>query len=74
MKTITIRRVGNGLSVILPAEMFAELGLSEGDEIVAKAGEGVIALSAAEPSFQRQMELAEEIMDEYAETLAELAK
>jgi antitoxin component of MazEF toxin-antitoxin module len=29
MKTITIRRVGNGLSVILPAEMFAELGLSE---------------------------------------------
>ena len=75
MNALKIRKVGNSLGVILPKEMLAELGLGEGDEVVAtKQGAKSFNLSVPEPEFARQMELAREIMEEYRDALAELAK
>ena len=75
MKKITkIERATQGFIVTLPEEMFAGLGLGAGDEIVVETAGNTIELSAPTPDFERQMQLAEEIMDEYAEALAELAR
>jgi putative addiction module antidote len=73
-KIAKIQRVERGFVLTLPEEMFAGLGLGAGDDIVAESTGNTIELSAAAPDFERQMELAEEIMDEYAEALAELAR
>ncbi len=75
MKKITkIERVERGFVVTLPEEMFAGLGLGAGDEVVVETTGNTIELSAPAPDFERQMALADEIMDEYAEALAELAR
>lgn len=74
MMSNTIRRIGKELFVPVPKEALAALGLGEGDEIVAKSRDGVVELSAPSADFSRQMKLADEIMDEYAEALAELAQ
>lgn len=74
MMSNTIRRIGKELFVPVSEEALAALGLGEGDEIVARARENVVELSAPAADFSRQMKLADEIMDEYAEALAELAQ
>lgn len=68
-----IRRIGDALVVAVSEEMLAGLGLREGDEGVARAGDRVIELSAVAPGHERLMRLAEKIMDQYDEALAELA-
>lgn len=75
MKPLKIRKIGNSLGLILPREMLAELGLGEGDEVVAvKQGHKAFSLSVPEPEFARQMEIARKGMKRYREALAELAK
>lgn len=75
MKPLKIRKIGNSLGVILPKEMLAELGLGEGDEMIARrVGPRSFSLSLPDSEFGRQMALAEEIMDDYRDALAELAK
>lgn len=75
MKALKIRKVGNSLGVILPKEMLAELGLGEGDELVAiKEGQRAFSLTASEPELARQLEIARKGMTRYRRALAELAK
>ena len=74
MTSNTIRRIGNELLVPVSEEMLATLGLSEGDEVVTKAGDGVIELSAPELDVERQLEIARRGMKKYRNALAELAK
>ncbi len=75
MKPLKIRKVGNSLGMILPRELLAELGLGEGDEVmITKEGHKAFSLTVPEEEFSRQMEMAEEIMEEYRDALAELAK
>jgi hypothetical protein len=42
--------------------------------VIAETTGNTIELSAPAPDFERQMALADEIMNEYAEALAELAR
>lgn len=75
MQHLKIRRIGNSLGVILPKEVLAELGLAEGDEfLLTRSPDGGVILNAPDDEFERQMDVAEDIMDRYQNALAELAR
>ena len=72
---IEIKRIGNSDGLILPRELMQRLDLKRGQQlhIVELAGGGFQVLPY-DPDFEKTMEIADEIMDEYKDTLAALAK
>jgi putative addiction module antidote len=74
MLQVTVRKVGNSLGMILPAEAVRELNLSEGDRLfLTKSPEG-LRLTPYDPSFEKKMEIARKGMRKYRNALRELAK
>ena len=73
--TLQVRKIGNSIGFILPKDMAARLDLKEGDRLflLEQPGGGFV-LTPHDPDFERSMELADEIMDKYRDTLAALAK
>jgi putative addiction module antidote len=72
---IEIKRIGNSDGFILPRELMQRLDLKRGQQlhITELAGGGFQALPY-DPDFEKTMEIAEEVMDEYRDALAALAK
>lgn len=72
---IEIKKIGNSDGVILPRELMQRLDLKRGQQlhISELAGGGFQALPY-DPDFETTMEIADEIMDDYRDTLAALAK
>jgi putative addiction module antidote len=72
---LEIKKVGNSDGLILPRELMRRLDLKRGQQlhITELAGGGFQALPY-DPDFEKTMEAADEIMDEYRDTLAALAK
>jgi putative addiction module antidote len=72
---IEIKKIGNSDGLVLPRELMQRLDLKRGQQlhITELAGGGFQALPY-DPDFERTMEIAEELMDEYRDTLAALAK
>ena len=72
---IEIKRIGNSDGLILPRELMQRLDLKRGQQlhIVELAGGGFQVLPY-DPDFEKTMEAADKIMDEYKDTLAALAK
>jgi putative addiction module antidote len=72
---VEIKKIGNSDGVILPRELMQRLDLKRGQQlhITELAGGGFQALPY-DPDFEKTMEIAEEIMDQYRDTLATLAK
>jgi antitoxin MazE len=72
---IEIKKIGNSDGVILPRELMQRLDLKRGQQlhVTELAGGGFQALPY-DPDFEKTMEIADEIMDEYRDTLAALAK
>jgi putative addiction module antidote len=72
---IEIKKIGNSEGLILPKELMQRLDLKRGQQlhIVELAGGGFQVLPY-NPDFEKTMALADEIMDEYRDTLAALAK
>jgi putative addiction module antidote len=72
---IEIKKIGNSDGLILPRELMQRLDLLRGQQlhIVELAGGGFQVLPY-DPDFEKTMNLAGEIMDEYRDTLAALAK
>jgi putative addiction module antidote len=72
---IEIKRVGNSDGLILPRELMQRLDLKRGQQLhVTELAGGGLQLLPYDPDFERTMEAADEIMDEYRDTFAELAK
>ncbi|KPL52221.1 AbrB/MazE/SpoVT family DNA-binding domain-containing protein [Prosthecomicrobium hirschii] len=72
---LEIRKIGNSTGLILPRDALAQLGLKLGDVVFAVAdGDGGLRLTPYDPEFEASMRLVDEIMDEYKDTLKELAK
>ena len=73
--TLQVRKIGNSIGFILPKDTAARLNLKEGDRLflLEQPGGGFV-LTPHDPDFERTMELADEIMDKYRDTLAALAK
>jgi putative addiction module antidote len=72
---VEIKKIGNSEGLILPRELMQRLDLKRGQQlhITELAGGGFQALPY-DPDFEKTMDIAEEIMDEYRDTLATLAK
>jgi len=72
---VEIKKIGNSDGVILPRELMQRLDLKRGQElhITELAGGGFQALPY-DSDFEKTIDIAEEIMDEYRDTLAALAK
>ena len=71
---IEIKKIGNSDGFILPCELMARLDLKRGQQlhITELAGGGFQALPY-DPDFEKTMNIADEVMDEYRYTLAALA-
>ena len=71
---LQIRRVGNSFGLVLPKEALAQLNVGEGDQLYITEAPGGFRLTAADPGFAKQMEVAEKGMRRYRNALRELAK
>jgi putative addiction module antidote len=72
---IEVKRIGNSDGFLLPREVMQRLDIKRGQafNLVELVGGG-LQLLPYDPDFQATMEVADEIMDEYRDTLATLAK
>lgn len=75
MLTFKITAMGASAGLILPQEAMARMKVQEGDTLcLTESPDGGYRLTPHDPDFERQMALAEEIMDEDRDILHALAK
>jgi putative addiction module antidote len=72
--SITIRRIGNSLGVILPKELLDHYGIKEGDSVDVERGEKAIELRPQNADLSEQLKAARIGMAKYRIALHELAK
>ena len=72
---LEIKKIGNSDGVILPRELMQRLDLKRGQQlhVVELAGGGFQAMPY-DPDFEKLMEIADQTMDEYRDTMSALAK
>lgn len=72
---IEIKRIGNSDGLILPRELMQRLDLKRGQELhLTELAGGGFQIVPYDPDFEKTLQAADEIMDEYRDTLATLAK
>ena len=72
---IEVKKIGNSTGLIFPKELLARLNLEQGQWLhVQEIPEGGVRLTPYDPDFDAAMELVDEVMDEYRDTLRVLAK
>ena len=74
MTTLTVRRVGNSLGVILPKDLLAKLSVDEGDRIFVSEMPDGMRISRSDPAFETKMQAAKKVMAKRYAALRELAK
>ena len=73
-KPLKLIPIGNSTGVILPKEVLRGLGAEQGDTISYSKTPAGIELRAADADFDRQMQVAREVMRRRRAALRELAK
>ncbi len=74
MATLKLTQIGNSLGVILPKELLAKMKLGKGDEVFITETPDGIQITPHDPAFEKQMEMARQLMKENRAVLRELAK
>ena len=74
MVQMTVRKIGNSLGVILPAEATAALQVAEGDKLFLTQSPEGFRITPYDPAFERQMKVAAKGMKKHRNALRELAK
>ncbi len=75
MIELRVIKVGASLGVQLPQEFLSRLQLTDGDRVIlTESPEGGYRLTAYDPEFEQQMQVAEDGMRRYSKTLEALAK
>lgn len=69
-----VRAVGDELSIVLPKEVVRELNLEASDKIFLVKTDNGYQLIKQDENLQKQMDIAEEIMQRYKNAFKELAK
>ena len=72
---VQLRKIGNSIGIILTKDVLARFRLSEGDRftVVQQPG-GEVKLVPYDDLHARGMEIARQVMKDYAGTMRELAK
>jgi len=72
---LEVKRIGNSDGLILPRELMQRLDIKRGQQFhVNELAGGGLQLLPYDPDFEKTLETADEVMDEYRDTLAALAK
>ena len=75
MLELKIRKVGNSLGVVLPKEAVSRLHANEGDRLfLIEAPDGAYQLTPYDPTFEKKMKKAADIIGRYRNTLHALSK
>ncbi len=75
MVELKIRKFGNSLGVVLPKEVIGRLQTQENARLfLVEVGNGEYRLTPYDPTFEKKMKKAEEIMGRYRNTLRALSK
>ena len=74
MFSLKITQIGNSVGVVLPKELLARLHIEKGDTLYATESPEGVRLTPFNPEFEKQMELARQLMKSRRNVLHELAK
>ena len=75
MLVLKVHKVGNSLNLRLPRDAVSRLRVREGDTVyLTESPDGGYRVTPFDPEFESQMQLAEEGMKRYRNTLRALAK
>lgn len=74
MLPLKLRKIGNSVGVVFPKEALSKLHAEEGDTVFLSETPDGFRLTSHDPEFEKQMEIAEEGMKSYRNTLRVLAK
>jgi putative addiction module antidote len=73
-KPLKLIPIGNSTGVILPKEVLTRLRVERGDQLTLVETPDGFRIQASDPEFEREMEVAREIMRKDRAILRELAK
>jgi putative addiction module antidote len=72
---LEVKKIGNSTGVILPKELLTKLDLKQGQWLyVTELPDGGVRLTPYDPDFEKAMQVVEDLMVEYRDTLKALAK
>ncbi len=74
MTVLKVTTVGNSAGIVLPKEMLEQLHVEKGDKVYATRTPNGIELTAYDPEFEEQIEVARRVMRRYRDALRKLAK
>ena len=74
MTALKLTQIGNSVGVVIPKELLTKLGLQKGDTLFAVETPDGLRLTASDPDFEAQMEVARKLMKRWRPVLRELAK
>ncbi len=74
MATLKLTTVGNSTGIVLPKELLDKLRVQKGDTLYVLETPSGIELTPYDPTFARQMDVAEQVMREDRDALRKLAK
>jgi putative addiction module antidote len=74
MHALKLTQIGNSVGVILPKEVLARLKLGRGDTVYLTDSPDGMRITPHDPVFEKQMEVARELMKSRRAVLRELAK
>ena len=74
MVKLKVTTVGSSAGVVLPKEVLARLRIEKGDTLFLTEAADGYRLTPFDPDFERQMELARQVMRGRRNVLKELAK
>ena len=74
MVELKVRRFGNSLGVVLPKEVVNRLQTGDGQQLFLIEAPDGYRLTPYDPSFEKKMAKAEDIIGRYRNTLHELSK
>jgi putative addiction module antidote len=73
MIALKVRKIGNSEGVTIPREVLAAMHVEKGDTLFLTEAPGGFRLTPYDPTFERQMKMAREIMKTDRNMLRELA-
>lgn len=74
MHKIKIRKIGNSLGAILPAEMLERYQLKEGEEVFVMEDPTGFRITPYDPEFEKAVNIFEDFRKRYRNTLRKLAE
>lgn len=72
---LEVKKIGNSTGLILPKELLQQLKIEQGQWLyVTEMPDGGVRLTPNNPDFEKVMDIVDDLMVEYRDTLKALAK